>query len=276
MQATDGGIDIRVSGPAAKSIPLGLDENTAGVVAQEMLKEFSIEAGVIIEIEKGIPPGVGLGSSAASAAATALALNELFDVELTLKELTKFAAKGERISAGFEHVDNVAAALYGGFTIVASYDPLDIVRFEPPCMLICVVIPNVFIAAKKTGVARSVLPKSVSIDMLVHNVRASSAMVAGFALGDVELIGRSMNDAVVEPARASLVPGYHEVKKAALKAGAYGIVIAGAGPSMAAIVNEDTAKAERVAKAMKEALEATGVKASQLITRPGKGACVIK
>jgi homoserine kinase len=266
------GIKIEVSGCSAAKIPTTPEKNTAGVVANQMLKEFSLKTGVLIKIEKGILPSMGLGSSAASAAAVAYGLNQMFDLKLNNNQLIRMAAKGEVASAGFEHADNVSAAICGDFVIIKSYNPLEIINLKsPPEMEVCVAFPHRLTQSHKTEKARSVVPKMVPIDKLVHNVGKAAAMASGFAVGDVDLIGESMSDAVAEPARACLIPGYGQVKENALKAGACGVAVSGAGPAMIAVVNKKKADASKVASVMKEGFESVGLNATAFATRSGKG-----
>jgi homoserine kinase len=269
-------IKIKVTGLLAETIPTAPQKNTAGVVANHILKEFSLKMGVQIKIEKGILPGMGLGSSAASAAAVAYGLNHMFNLKLDNTQLARLAAKGEVASAGSEHADNVSAAICGDFVIVKSYHPLEIVNLKsPPEMEVCVAFPHIPTPPNKTEKARSAVPKLVPMEKLIHNVGRAAAMASGFATGDVDLIGRSMLDAVVEPARAFLIPGYQQVRENALKAGASGVAISGAGPAMIAIVNKKKADASKIANAMKGAFESAGLKATAFVTRPGGGVCLM-
>jgi len=271
------GIKIKVSGLAADNVPTDPEKNTAGVVARCILQEFSLKTGLMIKLEKGILPSVGLGSSAASAVAVASGLNRLFNLRLNRKQLIQLAAKGEIASAGFEHADNVSAAIYGDFIIIKSYSPLEVIRLvTPPNLSICIAIPKVPTQPKKTEKARSVLPKTVSMENLVHNVGHAATMAAGFATGDVDLIGKSMCDTIVEPARAFMIPGYQKVKKNALKAGACGVAISGAGPAVIAIVNSDNTIPSRVAKAMEKGFESSDVSSDTFCTKPGKGVSLIE
>jgi homoserine kinase len=266
------GVKIEVTGLSAATILTAPEKNTAGVVANQMLKEFSLKAGVLIKIEKGILPGMGLGSSAASAAAVAYGLNRIFDLKLDNTQLIRLAAKGEIASAGYEHADNVSAAICGDFVIIKSYNPLEIVNLKsPPDMEVCAAFPHIATPANKTEKARSVVPKLVPMDKLVHNIGKAAAIASGFATGNVDLIGKSMLDAVVEPARAFLIPGYQQVRENALKAGACGVAISGAGPAMIAIVNKKKADASKIASAMKEGFESAGLNATAFATRPGRG-----
>lgn len=265
-------VKIEVSGLSAETIPTVLEKNTAGVVANQMLKEFSLKTGVHIKIEKGILPSMGLGSSAASAAAVAYGLNCMFNLKLDNKQLIRLAAKGEIASAGSEHADNVSAAICGDFVIIKSYNPLEIVNLKsPPDMEVCVAFPHIATPMRKTEKTRSVVPKLVPMEKLVHNVGKAAAMASGFAIGDVDLIGKSMLDVVVEPARAFLIPGYQQVRENALKTGACGVAISGAGPAMIAIVNKKKADATKIADAMKKGFETAGFNATAFATRPGRG-----
>jgi homoserine kinase len=271
------GIKIAVSGLSAAASATAPEKSPAGIVANHMLQEFLLKEGVKIEIERRIFPSVGLGSSAASAAAVAYGLNYMFNLKLNNAELIRLAAKGEVASAGSEHADNVSAAICGHFVIVKSYKPLEIVNLKsPPNMEVSIAFPHMATPANKTKKARSVVPKLVSTDKLVHNVGKAAAMASGFATGDVDLIGKSMLDAVVEPARAFLVPGYQQVRENALRAGACGVAISGAGPAMMAIVNKNKADAAKIADAMKEGFESAGFEATAFATRPGGGVSLME
>jgi len=250
-------------------IPSKAEENTGGLVASNIFTEFGISGGCTIEIQKGVPAGYGLGSSAATASAVAYGLDKLLDLKLNSSELLAFAASGEVASAGVSHYDNVAGSLFGGFVVVRSAESIDVVSFAPPKNLgICIAVPKISTPPKKTGKARAMLPKSVSLVDMIHNLSSASMMVAAFAKGDVDLI--------VEPARESLVPGYQEVRRMTLKAGASGTAISGAGPSMIAFVNLDKVKSARVAGAMKDGFAAANVNSEIIITKIGKGASVLK
>lgn len=266
------GIKIQVAGIAAETIPIMPKKNTAGIVASYMLKQFKLETGIAIQIDKGIAPGMGLGSSGASAAAVAFGLNRLFNLNLSNKELVQLAAQGEIASAGYPHADNVSAAIYGDFIIVRSYNPLEVISLKAPENLeVCVAYPHIVTPAHKTEKARSVVPKQVSIEKLVRNVGSAAALASGFCKKDVDLIGASMSDAIIEPERAALIPGYQQVKMNAMKAGACGVAISGAGPSMIAIINRRKADAIKVAEAMKNAFESVGFTATAFATSVGRG-----
>jgi len=180
-------------------------------------------------------------------------------------------------SAGSEHADNVSAAICGNFVLIRSYHPLEIVNLECPKDLeLAVAMPKIITPPNKTEKARSVIPKLVPLEKHVYNLGKAAAMITGFAIGDVNLIGESMIDEIVEPARASLIPGYAKVKENALKAGALGVTISGAGPSMIAIVNKNTGDSAKIALAMQEGFRTAGLDSHAFATRPGRGACLLE
>lgn len=270
-------IRIQISGLSANTISVMPEKNTAGIVAKKMFNDFSIKGGLLIKIEKGIMPGKGLGSSAASAAAVAYGLNKMFNLGLDNIELIKYAAKGEVASAGSEHADNVSATICGDFVIIRSYNPLQVANFEcPKNMEICVALPKMVTPPRKTEKARAVIPKMIPLEKLVHNVGKAAAMASGFVSGDVDLIGESMQDIIVEPARAPLIPGYAKVKENALNAGACGVTISGAGPGMLAVVNKKKADSAKVALAMQEGFKSAGFESTVIATKPGKGVSLLE
>jgi homoserine kinase len=277
LTAINDRVKIQVSGMGAKTISLTPEKNTAGRVAEIMINDFKLKTGLQIHVEKGIFPGKGLGSSAASAAGVAVGINAMFDLGLNNKQLIKYAAKGEVASAGSEHADNVSAAVCGNFVLIRSCDPLEIINLEcPKDMELAVAMPKMITPPNKTEKARAVVPKLVSLEKHVYNLGKAVAMAAGFAIGDVDIIGQSMVDDIVEPSRAALVPGHDKVRENALNAGALGVTISGAGPSMIAIVNRKTGDATKVATAMREGFLSAGYDANAFATKPGKGACVVE
>ena len=233
------------------NIPVIPSKNTAGIVVQHMKKKFKIKSGVQIKIKKGVPAGFGMGSSAASAAATAIAFDRLFGLKLDDNTLVECAGMGERASAGSIHYDNVSASVLGGFVIVRT-KPLDVLKIVPPSDLrLVVAVPKIIVPQKKTKVSRSVIPKQIALSDSVINLSNAAAIVTGFIKKDSELIGSSIKDIIVEPSRAHLIPGFSSVKKNALKAGALGVTISGAGPS---VISFATIKSNltRIANAMKK------------------------
>ena len=268
----DGGgrITIKNSDQAIPSTP---ESNSAGLVAKKMMQEFGISYNTEIEVTKGVPSGYGVGSSAASAAAAAMAFNTLYDLKIDKNRLVEYAAEGEVASAGTKHYDNVSASLLGGFVVcrIAS-DRLQFTRLEPPKDLVLVIaVPWLEVPKKKTEVARSVLPKVVPLKDVVHNISGAATIVAGFALKDVETITKGIDDAIIEPARKHLIPGYDSVKQNAISAGALAVTISGAGPSMIAFL-KTSKNAKTVAAAMVKGFKETGIESRTFVCRASKGA----
>lgn len=252
-------------------IPTSPEKNTAGLVVKNMKKKFKIKDGVEIKIKKGIPAGYGMGSSAASAAATAVAFDELFGLKLNGNSLVEFAGSGERASAGTVHYDNVAASILGGFVIVKT-DPLDVIRIEPPANLrMCIAVPTISVPKKKTKVSRGVIPKKIKLSDSILNLSNAAAIVAGFMRKDPEIIGNSIKDVIVEPARQHMIPGFAKVKENAIKAGALGVTISGAGPSVIAF-SKSSADLKKIGLAMAKGFASANTKCQIVICKPSKGA----
>ena len=253
------------------NIPTIPENNTAGLVVKNMKKKLKIKSGVQIQIKKGIPAGYGMGSSAGSAAATAVAFDKLFKTKLNANELVEFAGFGEKASAGTIHYDNVAASVLGGFVIVKT-NPLNVIAIDPPTNLrMCVAVPKIDVPKKKTKVSRGVIPKRVKLTDVVLNLSNASAIVAGFMKKDPELIGTSIKDMIVEPARQHMIPGYDKVKQNALKAGAYGVTISGAGPSIIAF-SKNSSDLKKISAAMSKGFKTANIKCLTIICKPSKGA----
>ncbi len=227
--------------------------NTAGKPVLSIVKTQGIECGVEIEIHKKMPLGSGLGSSAASAVAATFAMNMLFDLRLSPRELLPFAIEGEMIASGSLHADNVAPALYGGFVLIRSYHPIDIIKLDVPENLHCTVIhPHIEISTKES---RRLLPDQIPLTDAIRQWGNTAALVAGLLKSDFALIGRSLEDFVAEPVRSRLIPGFDRMKRAALDAGALGCSISGSGPSLFAL-SDSRDKADKIAKSMQMALNA--------------------
>jgi len=225
--------------------------NTGGKPVVSMVKAFGIDYGVEIEIHKQMPLGSGLGSSAASAVASAYAMNKLFELNLSERELLPYAIEGEMIASGSLHADNVAPALYGGFVLIRSYHPIDIIKLEVPGELFCSVIhPHIEISTRE---ARKMLPEQIPLQTAIRQWGNTAALVAGLLKGDYSLISRSLEDVVAEPVRSPLIPGFVQMKQAALDAGALGSSISGSGPSLFAL-SDCREKADKIAEAMQIAL----------------------
>jgi len=251
---------IEVTGAGSQFIPEDPDKNTVGAVAE------ALDAPAHIEIDKGIRPASGLGSSAASAAAAAVALNDLYDRGKTRAELVPIAAKGEAVVSGDAHDDNVAPAILGGFTI-ATDSGVRTVDAEVP-LVAC--LPDIVVSTRD---ARAVVPDGAKVSQLVETVGNAATLTSGMHRNDPEMVGEGMYDSVVTPARAKLIDGYDDVREAAFEAGATGVTISGAGPTVIAACHEGARR--DVGLAMLEAFEATGVEARVYQTRIGDGAEVL-
>ena len=252
-------------------IPATPDENTAGLVVKNMKKKFKIKQGVEIKIKKGVPAGFGMGSSAASAAAAAVAFDKLFHLNLDGNSLVRFAGTGEKASAGTIHYDNVAASVLGGFVIVRM-DPLDVIRVKAPADLrMCVAVPTINVPKKKTAVSRASIPKKVKLEDSIANLSNAAAIVAGFMKSDSRLVGNSIKDVIVEPARLHMIPGFAKVKANAIKAGALGVTISGAGPSVIAFATSSS-DLKKISSGMSRGFAAANTKCQTIICKPSKGA----
>lgn len=232
----------------APNLPTDPEQNVITVAAKALLEALSSDQGFEFELAKGVKPGSGIGSSAASSAAAVVAVNELLGNPFTRKELVAFAMKGEECASGTAHADNVAPSVCGGFTLVRSYTPLDIVTIPTPEELWCTVIhPQLEV---KTRDARGVLKRNVELSKAVKQWGNVGGLIAGLYSNDYDLIGRSLVDEIIEPHRSLLIPGYDEVKKQAINAGALGCSISGSGPSIFALSKgEETAKLVEAAMA---------------------------
>ena len=272
VSVTEEGHSVTIS--CNDDIPLEPQNNTAGIVVEAMRKEFGVESGAHIVIEKGVPAGYGMGSSAASAAAAAVAYDALYDMKLSGNDLVRFAGCGERASAGSIHYDNVAASVLGGFVIVGA-NPLHVTGLRaPPNLNVCVAVPDVVTPKKKTQVSRGVIPGMVPLHDVISNVSAASSLVAGMVTNDIRLIGESLHDSIVEPARKRMIPALDDIRRMAIQAGAAGVTISGAGPSVVAFADGD-ANMDKVARAMREGFGAHQTECSTFACRPAGGARVL-
>lgn len=239
------------------NLPYDTNKNVAGVVAKNMLKDSNADFGLAIKIFKNFKPGSGLGSSAASAAGTAFAVNQLLDSKYNNLQLTKFAMQGEVTACGAAIADNVAACIYGGFILVRNYDPLDIVAIPTPSELVATVIhPQIEI---KTEDARKVVPKHIAIETAVAQWANVGGLISGLHTSNFDLIGNALIDYVAEPHRKQLIPHFEAIKKAALSAGALGVGISGSGPSIFTL-NKGMFTAKQVAEAMDKVYKSTSTK----------------
>lgn len=240
------------------------EENTAAVSVKAMLDDMKLPYGVEIEIDKKMPLGSGLGSSAASAVASVFALNQLLDKPAPIEKILEYGMKGEYIASGAYHADNVAPCLYGGLVLIRGYDPVDIIELNVPENLYCTILYSDI--EVKTIMARSILPKAVSLNKAITQWGNVGGLVAGFMKNDMELIRRSIKDVIVEPVRSVLIPGYYSIKDAALEAGALGCNISGSGPSVFALCDSEET-AFKAGKAMQEVVARLDIKNTLYISK---------
>lgn len=267
-------IEVFEDSSNSSSIPIAVEQNSAGLALKSMMQDYNIRDGLKVRIVKGVPTGYGLGSSAASAVAAVKAFDAMYNLGLDDNMLVRYSALGEVASANVAHYDNVAASMLGGFVIVRA-EPLRVVRLEPPeDLVMCIVTPRVSVPKGKTGVARSVLPEHVSLRHMVSNVSNASMMVAGFAMRNVRMIADAMRDAVVEPARKHLIPLYDQVRESALRSGALAVTISGAGPSML-IITESMDDAVKVSRAVEEVYNANNMKCIAKVCSPADGCKIV-
>ncbi len=239
------------------------ERNVAGIAAAAMLARSEADFGIEIEITKQIKPGSGIGSSSASAAGVVFALNQLLDGRFSRLELVEFAMAGESFASQARHADNIAPTMFGGFTLVRSLDPLDIVSLDFPPLWATIIHPQIEI---KTAEARAILPKEVLLGTAVRQWANVGSLVAALARGDHELIARSLQDVIVEPVRRSLIPHFDEVKRECLEAGALGGGISGSGPSIFMLSNTEEA-AGGVENAMRSVYGKTGIEYLTYVSR---------
>ncbi len=221
---------IKITKIEGFDLPFETELNVAGVSALALYNEIQPDCGFEIEIHKKIKPGSGIGSSAASAVGSVFGINELLGRPFDKRELTQFAIKGEALASNCEHADNLAPALFGGFTLVKSLDPLEILEIPCPSELYATIIhPKIEI---KTSESRAVLPKQVNLQDAVTQWANFGSLIHSLHTDNYQLMQRSLHDVLIEPQRSKLIPYYEEVKKAALNAGALGSGISGSGPSI--------------------------------------------
>ncbi len=236
-------------------LPRDPKKNTAGLAALALMKKTGMKdgVGIALSIEKKMPLGSGLGSSAASSAAAVVAVNELLGKPFSLQDLLPFAVEGEIAASGTAHADNVAAALFGGFILVKTHNPPDVISLHTPPKLFCTIIhPSIEIQTRNS---RLILKKEVQLEKAVTQWGNLGALIAGLYTEDYDLIGRSLHDEIVEPVRSMLIPGFAEMKQAAMEAGALGCSISGSGPSLFVLSTSEeiaTKAGKEMGKVLKE------------------------
>lgn len=254
-------------------LPRQAEKNSVTVVMLALLKHLGIkDFGCEVVLRKNMPLGSGMGSSAASAVAGVVAMNELLGSPLSRKELLPFAMEGERIASGSAHADNVGPSLLGGFVVIRSYNPLDIFTIPVPDDLYCTLVhPDIEINTKD---ARFILRNEVSLKNTIAQMGNVAGLVAGLMKADYDLISRSMVDVIIEPVRSILIPEFKDVKQAAISNGALGCSISGAGPSMFAL-SRGIENAQNAGKAMQERFASAGIESAVHVSGINQGGAVI-
>jgi len=254
LKTSETGVKIKMLGNS--NLPTEAERNVAGVVALAMLERKSSGFGVEIEIDKRIKPGSGIGSSAASAAGAAFGMNLILGEVFNQNELIEFAMLGEKLASGVAHADNVAPCITGGFALVRSYEPLDVIRIESPDELYVTILhPQIEV---KTSDSRRVLKKELPLKTAVKQWGNIASLISALHTSDYELLGRSLEDIIIEPIRSVFIPLFYEVKQAAKDAGTLGSGISGSGPSIFAL-SKGLETATKAAEAMKKVYAQTDI-----------------
>ena len=210
-------------------LPEAVEQNVAGVALQALIDDYGKPVGFNVTVHKNIKPGSGLGSSAAGSAGAVVAANHLLNNHFSKEDLVRFAMNGEKLATGVKHADNVTPCIFGGITLVRSVFPLDIIALPAPALFVTVVHPQIEV---KTADARQILRKEVQLKNAIKQWGNIAGLVAGIFQNDIQLIGRSLEDVIIEPVRSILIPGFDEVKNQSKAAGALGGGISGSGPSI--------------------------------------------
>ncbi|OSZ79925.1 homoserine kinase [Chitinophagaceae bacterium IBVUCB2] len=248
------------------NLPKEAEKNVAGVVLLSIIEKLESKIGFEVTIEKHIKPGSGIGSSAASAAGAAVAANHLLGNIFSTDEVVQFAMNGEKLASGVKHADNIAPCILGGVSLIRSIHPLDIVSIPSPDLFVTVVHPQIEV---RTSDARQILKQQVLLKDAIRQWGNIAGLVSGFMKNDLDLIGRSLEDVIIEPVRSILIPGFAEVKKNCKEAGALGGGISGSGPSVF-MLSKDEATAKAVEAVMKDVYTRIGIDFNTYVTTINK------
>ena len=248
------------------NLPTDPEKNVAGVVLLSIMEKLEKNIGFEVEIEKHIKPGSGIGSSAASAAGAAVAANHLLGNIFSNDELVQFAMNGEKLASGVKHADNISPCISGGVSLIRSIHPLDIVSLPAPDLFVTIVHPQIEV---RTSDARQILRQQVLLKDAIRQWGNIAGLVAGFLKNDLDLIGRSLEDVIIEPVRSILIPGFDEIKSRCMEAGALGGGISGSGPSVF-MLSKTESTAQAVEKVMHEIYERIGIEHNTYVTTINK------
>ena len=254
------------------NLPTEAEKNVAGVSLIALLEEYSKPVGFEMTITKNIKPGSGLGSSAASAAGAVVAANLLLGNIFSKEDLVRFAMNGEKLASGVKHADNITPCIFGSVTLIRSIFPLDIVPLSAPPMFVTIVHPQIEV---KTSDARQILRKEIQLKDAIQQWGNIAGLVSGLLKNDYDLIGRSLEDVLIEPVRSILIPGFDEVKKRSKEAGALGGGISGSGPSIF-MLSKEAATAKAIEQVMSELYSKMGIEYKTYVTSISRnGVCVV-
>ncbi len=265
---------VRITKIRGAKLPMDNKHNVAGYVANRILEAGGADFGLEIEIDKGVKPGSGIGSSASSSAGAAFGANYFLDKKFSREELVPFAIEGEFVASDARIADNVSPALLGGFILVRSYEPLDLIKIPAPENLFVVVIhPQIEI---KTSMSRSVLPETVPLKTATRQAANLGGLVSGLYNGDFERIASSLNDYLAEPFRSKLIPGFENVRRAGEEAGAMGGGISGSGPSIYHFC-QGMKTATQVSEAISREYEKTDIDFKMYVSKVARrGTCLVE
>lgn len=248
------------------NLPTVPKNNVAGVVLLAALEKAGSEKGIEVTIEKRIKPGSGLGSSAASAAGAAVGANHILGNIFSRDEVIQLAMIGEKLASGVKHADNITPCILGGVTLIRSIHPLDIIPLASPDLFVTVIHPQIEV---RTSDARQILRQQVYLKDAIKQWGNIAGLVAGFMKNDTDLIGRSLEDVIIEPIRSILIPGFNEVKKKCIEAGTLGGGISGSGPSIF-MLSKTEATASAVGEIMKKIYDEIAIENNVYVTTINK------
>jgi len=273
MSLDESGEGISITNETDVPLP---DDPELNVITPVIRKFFALTGHggrVDVRVLKKIFPGSGIGSSAASSAAAAFGINELFGAPLSEEDVVVCAMEGENLASGGYHADNAAPAVMGGITLIRGYEPLDIIKLPVPGNLYCPVVhPHLMVSTKE---ARSILPKELPMHTAITQWGNVGGLVAGLCTGNIELVGRAMRDVVAEPYRKQFIPGFEVLRRQLTDAGALAMNISGSGPSVFALANRGDI-AQRVGSLMEAHFSGQGIRSETYVVKvSNKGARLI-
>lgn len=246
-----------------ESLPFDISKNTASIVIKNMVEKLQLGVGLTLHIKKGIPLSSGLGGSAASAVAAAVACNAFLARPLSKQELVQYALVGETEASGHAHADNIAPCVYGGLTLVHSLNPIEIVSLPIPDVYCVLVHPHLYVNTKE---ARKILSKNILLTDYVKQSSQLAGFVAALYKKDKALLKKSLTDFIVEPQRAQFIPAFYELKALALEKGALGMSISGSGPTMF-VLAEDKENADTIGQIICGRLRQENIETDCFVTR---------